>query len=310
MTRQLGYYNSKNEKRGLSFLNFFKGTRQKKFKRRDFWKKNFKNPYFIKDRMPKRTKAPRLKMSLGIISVFGALLIFLIHPFFKINKIEISDLKNANKEDINKITEEILNSKRWFLFNGRNIFLVDTKKIKNNLDERFSFQELKIAKNFPQTLIIAIKEKEPRIIFKKDAQLWLLDGEAKKIQETTDMNLIKSLNLPVIGLEKTEFLEKNFETGTGLISKSNIEFISFLFKNLTKQSKISADEFILNDRDSKIMNVITNEGWKIIFDRQNDWETQLQVLNIILKDKIKEKRKLLNYIDVRFENRSYFQYKN
>ena len=47
-------------------------------------------------------------------------------------------------------------------------------------------------------------------------------------------------------------------------------------------------------------------GWKIMFDRQSDWKKQLQVLETILKEKIKD-RTNLKYIDVRFENRSYFQ---
>ena len=80
----------------------------------------------------------------------------------------------------------------------------------------------------------------------------------------------------------------------------------------TKKPKIPAKtnvniSFAELDKDGGVVNLITTEGWRIIMDRQNDWEKQMQVLTIFLRDKIKDKRNNLHYIDVRYENRSYYQ---
>ncbi|HPV70581.1 MAG TPA: FtsQ-type POTRA domain-containing protein [Candidatus Magasanikbacteria bacterium] len=283
---------------------------KRKYKKRDFLVKKFKNPYFLKERMPKRTKAPRLKIGLGIISLLGIIGVFLFHPYFLIKNIEVKGNQTVATNDILNRVNQITSLKRLFLFSGNNIFTVNTKKIKNELENNFIFKKLEITKDFPQRLIINIQEREAKMILMTVAgsstttfNYYVLDENGKNIRQEKEPTAEILTRLPNITIEKSSWEPQLSEQ---VISPANYEFINFLDEKLDNKNEIIVDKFSLATSTDKIVNVWTGEGWKIMFDRQSDWKKQLQVLETILKEKIKD-RTNLKYIDVRFENRSYFQ---
>lgn len=283
---------------------------KRKYKKRDFLVKKFKNPYFLKERMPKRTRAPRLKIGLGIISLLGIVGIFLFHPYFLIKNIEIKGNETVAANDILNKVNQIILSKRFFLFNGSNIFIVNTKKIKSELDNNFIFKKLEVTKDFPQHLIIKIQEREAKMILMAAVSTststfnyYILDETGKNIRQEKELTAEILSQLPKITIEKINWEPKLNEQ---IISPANYEFINFLEEKLNNKNGIVIEKYSLTTSTDKVINAWTGEGWKIMFDRQSDWKKQLQVLETILKEKIKD-RKNLKYIDVRFENRSYFQ---
>ncbi|KKR49195.1 MAG: hypothetical protein UT86_C0001G0167 [Candidatus Magasanikbacteria bacterium GW2011_GWC2_40_17] len=280
-----------------------------KFKKRDFLIKKFKNPYFLKDRMPRRTRAPRLKLALGVLSLLGIVIIFLIHPYFLINKIEIDGAQTISEEFVKNLAEKVMSKKRFLFFNGHNIFLVDLNKIKEEIKNKIVLENLDVNSKSQRSLQIKISEKSPKLILQSNlinasstiANFFSLDSEGKII---TEANKSDNLTLPVIIFEKNP---PNFSLNNQIISQATIEFIYFLNKNIDKVNNVNISHFLVDGINERVINVQTDEGWKIILDRQNDWQKQVQVLNLLLQEKIKKERKSIKYIDVRYENRSYYQ---
>ena len=124
------------------------------------------------------------------------------------------------------------------------------------------------------------------------------------IQEVNpaDINSAAYLNLLMLKFQETE----DFLINESAIVPAAVQFLLFLQEKIPAKTNVNIS-FAELDKDGGVVNLITTEGWRIIMDRQNDWEKQMQVLTIFLRDKIKDKRNNLHYIDVRYENRSYYQ---
>lgn len=128
-------------------------------------------------------------------------------------------------------------------------------------------------------------------------------------------------------LEKGLIKIKDEQNVTPLILGERVIEKDFLDKILEIQSKISeelkmfskAEDFSAHGGQIKLkefvisterLNVKTLEGWEIYFDLQNEIEWQLTKLKMVLEREIpSEKRKDLDYIDLRFGNYSYYKYK-
>ena len=72
---------------------------------------------------------------------------------------------------------------------------LDLDKIKNKLLKKGWIAEVHLKKKMPDTLLVAIKERKPEVIWQSDGQLWLADNEGNKI--TQDISKIY-LDLPYV----------------------------------------------------------------------------------------------------------------
>lgn len=294
---------------------FLKMGRGRKWNRpRDVSGKAYRNPYLNKRHLPTRTKAPKIKITIGVLSILGMLGVILFHPYFNIKQISIIGAEKVSSVALNNLTSQVLNTKRWWLFNGRNYFSADTNGIEEKINQNYALEDLKIKTAFPSGLKIIIKEKPAALLLQNSlAQLndepknyyYLIDGEGKIIQEVNPEEINNAAYLTLLMLKFQE--NKNFPINETIIAPATVKFLTFLQEKIPEKTKINLSFAELADEEGRVVNLTTTEGWRVIVDRQNDWEKQMQVLTIFLRDKIKDNRKNLRYIDVRYENRSYYQ---
>lgn len=294
-------------KRGFGWFGLFSGN--KKTKRVEYVSggRTYKNPYRDRNHLPRRTRAPRFKAGIIAVSLLATLGTLLLHPFFNISRIEVSGANRVPAAALSDIAEKVMEQKRWLIFSGQNYFLLNLEKITKEIKNQFVLENLQVNKNFLQ-IKITVQEKQPKLLLcntvNGQAQYYLLDSEGVILQETGATEAATQLNtLP--RLEKVNVA--NIKVGGTVVPKATLEFIIYLYDNIYKNNKIAISYVTMADESGKELNLVTEEGWKIIVDRQNDWEKQLGVLNVMLRDKIKDNRKNLHYIDVRYENRSFYQ---
>lgn len=310
------YHGSKpaKTKKSWSFLPFLR--RRAKTKRLDYGKKLFRNPYSSKYPLIKRTKAPKTKIAIGLLALLGTLGILFFHPYFNITQIELKNLERISASSLNNIVNGVLEQKRWWFFNGHNLFLANTNKIDKTIKDNYALENLEIKTIWPRTLKISLKEKTSRLILQNIIPqmngeprnyYYLLDSEGRVIQEvkSEEIGNLAYFNLPYLQRQNL----KEIKIGNQLISAATIEFLNFLQQKIPEKTKvhIASSHFDNEAEEGRVAHLTTTEGWEIFVDRQNDWDKQLQVLTVFLRDKIKNDRSRLHYIDVRYENRSYFQ---
>lgn len=293
----------------VKFFSFL--SKSKSGRRHDYGQKSYRNPYFSNKQWAKRTKAPRLKLAVFFIATLGVVGILLFHPYFNINQVLISGNDKVSTGEVKNIVETVLNQKRWLVLNGRNIFTVNLVDIAKEIKSKYIMVSLQVEKDYPQTLKVAIKEKESKLVLQEldsktsQYRYYLLDNEGEVLQEINprDISQPSISALPRIQKEGAE----EIKITTEVVSRATIEFINYLNENIPKQNKVTVAYTVLTDEDGQVLNLVTQEGWKIVVDRLNDWKKQLHVLNVILREKIRDNRQNLKYIDIRYENRAFFQ---
>lgn len=247
-----------------------------------------------------------------ISAIFGAIFYFLFFPaFFQIEKITVSGNEKIPKERIQDIVKENLEREVMF-FKSKSIFLINFKKIKESILNIIpQIGEVEISRVLPDKLNLKVTERKEVGIFCKNDLCFLLDKEGiifenvpKEIQllKIQKLNLDEEIKLGEKILEK-ELITPILEAETKL---RDYNPPSTLPQERAPNLKIAEVLIISEER----VNFKTFEGWEIYFNPKRDVNWQLTKLKAVLENEIPaEKRKDLEYIELRFGNFAPFKYR-
>ena len=107
-----------------------------------------------------------------LILTWTSLLLYL--PFFNIDEINYSGLKNINRGEINALVESSFLDCHTII-PCKNYFLLDTDAIEKKLLDIYSLNSAVVEKNFPGQLIIDVNEKLSALIYDNGKGYYLLD---------------------------------------------------------------------------------------------------------------------------------------
>jgi len=235
-----------------------------------------------------------------ILIVFGVVFYFLIFsPFFQVEKIIVSGEEKVSKEEIKELIKRNLEKKILFC-KTKSIFLVNLNQIRKDiLNNSPQLAEVEISQGFPDALDVIVIERLALANFCQNEKCFLLDNKGIIFEEIEPQtNLIK-----IIDGQK----EKMPKLGEQMIERDYLEKILKIKKYLFEELKLGTKEFLVF---SQRLNVKTDEDWEIYFDPRGDLNWQLTKLNSVLKEKIPpEKRKNLEYIELRFGDLAAFRYR-
>ena len=182
----------------------------------------------------------------------------------------------------------------------KSIFLVNLNQIRKDiLNNSPQLAEVEISQGFPDALDVIVIERLALANFCQNEKCFLLDNKGIIFEEIEPQtNLIK-----IIDGQK----EKMPKLGEQMIERDYLEKILKIKKYLFEEFKLGTKEFLVF---SQRLNVKTDEDWEIYFDPRGDLNWQLTKLNLVLKGKIPlEKRKDLEYIELRFGDLAPFKYR-
>lgn len=230
-----------------------------------------------------------------------------LSEIFQVKKINISGLEKIPTELIQLRVEQKLENHILF-FKTKSIFLVNPAEIEKQLLNIFpQIAEIELSRRFPGTINIFAKERKDEARWCQQEKCFLLDKEGvifdPIINDIPDVpSEIQSLITIIDKKEGTLF-----SLGEKVMEKDELNEILKIQKNLKEQIKVETKEFIVfNDR----LTVKTANGWEIYFDAAGDVDWQLTKLSAVLEEKIpEERRKNLEYIELRFGNLAPFKYR-
>ncbi len=253
---------------------------------------------------------------------------------FQIKEIIISDGVRISKEDIRERVEEEITNKILF-FETKSIFLVNNREIIKSVLGGFpAIVEIKISKNFPNSLNVSIVERSEAVVF---CQLVSL-GETLIVNDstTTEANFDEIERSPdsiedMAGEEECFLLDnqgiifysaesdqekleirnlcltEKIALGDRVVEKEKLDEILGIAFEIKQGLKIPIDllEIASNDR----LNVKTSQGWEVYFNLDEDTDWQVVELDLLLQKKISlEERGLLEYIDLRY-SKVFYKYR-
>lgn len=244
----------------------------------------------------------RIIIILFFIFLIVAIYLFLFSPIFKIKQIIlIEDDKETIYPKLLNNFETLLNKKNNFF--KKNIFFLNNREVEKILLNDFpEFKSLAVYKKLPDRVIISFTKRKAEMLFcnldcySVDETGFIFDRFLKTegflfLIVKTDLDI--KIGDKIVDGKFIDFLKtiKN-EFGSKIISDLSIEEFSFSKDNLKTQDILAK----------------TNEGWKIYFDLSGNPEEQVNNLKQVLEVEIKENRKNLEYVDLRFGNKIFYKY--
>lgn len=231
---------------------------------------------------------------LGVsIAAFTELLFYIVvlFPAFQIQEVRVEGNTEVSENTIKNVV--LHNLWREFLFfPTASIVLTDTRGMQNSLlGALVELDTVSIQKKFPSTLGIFVQEKKTVALRCQD-RCFALDKEGVAFKEAQI-----SPDFPVI---------------TSSVTKDALLAVLDFSREMRRRSllpnEVSVHSFSMVSENQ--IDAFLSEGWSIYFTPSEDLSWQITKLQAVLANKIPlEKRKKLEYIDVRFGDQAYFKYR-
>ncbi len=306
--------------------------------RRDYsWKGKHANSF---EKKAKNTEKKRIYTKIIIISlsIFITIGLVLYHPFFAINTIAISGLQRIEKQNMTDTINGFFGYKKMGILPQQSYFIADIKEIKNILKERYPIEHIVIEKQFPNYLNIRIEEKISNIIYdNSDVYSYIdLDGNIVEImqkvgdfewdeiteivtstnelgEEISETKIIERNHIPDVKNVITELgnyplvydmRHKQAEPQQNILESTKVKTIVDWYNQLSKTTDIEF-KYIIIENDMGDIIIHTYERWYIKSRLSRSVDTQIGELQYLFREKID--REKLNYIDLRYADRVYWQ---
>ena len=294
---------------------------------------------------PKRKKKKMSFKIIIFIGLFFCFLAGLIYfsiwsSVLQIKKIEVKSEKNPTyyqNDQIVKIAEKKIAEKISNIIPQNNIILAPLNEIKNVILEDFpEIKQVNIYRNLTDIgLVIEIEERE-------NIGIWCKYKEIEKILEpistSTEENIeddetVEKIIEKRVGecfqidkdgvIYKKSLLVKSSSVLNIFSSRDQsakirdtiipLEIIDFILEIKEESKNIKTDNMLsvlISDFDFisiEDLRGTTSLGWQVYFDPTHSVNSQIEALEIVLNQQIKENYKNLDYVDLRIEGKIYYK---
>jgi len=254
----------------------------------------------------KRKELIRFSLYLLFFFLIASLAFYIIFgPYFQVKDVQIQGVfRFDSKENLEKEIDDLITQRILFL-KTKNIFLIHQKSLEKKLKERdFLIRELRLEKEYPSRIFIVLTERSPLGVLESRSGSFFFDETGLVFLKTDGVFLSDKQQRNLL---KVRDLSREAKLGCLYFSKGEIHNFG-LIKNFFEAKLDNPLKEIDVSNFNKVI-VETEEGWKVFFDFEENLDINLQKLDILLANEIpREKRKKLDYIDLRFE-KIFYKYK-
>lgn len=248
-------------------------------------------------------------LGLFILIILGGIFYLIyFYSFFQIKVIEISGNQKISSESLENLLKEKINHPLPFFWqwSSQSIFLANLTEINKEILKNFpQIEEADLKRKFPDKIIVQIKERRPAAVFcpfpeKEEVDCFFIDKQGIIFEKTATKEGFALIKKDIAG---------KINLGERVTEEEQLSKALATELRLKTDLKILVEEILVFSEvrfDAK-----TQEGWQIYFNFGEDLDWQLAKLRAVLTEEIpRERRKDLEYIDVRFGNFSPYKYRD
>lgn len=268
--------------------------------KKDYQRQNSPNPFFRRLPVAKnRHLTVKWYLLLSTWSLIFLIWFFFAAPWWRLQRVTISGLTRVAEGEVAQIIWNQSNATYWLFFSQSNIFLFDEKTAAQQIIAKYNVAGVVIKKIWPHTLSLQINERPYAFIFKEGSGLFYA---------SSDGYIIKPATVSAEDKQKYFLLENtNPETLIAANNKINISsdyltFILTLNSALELHPDLPVAEFII-DSELNTVKVKFVAGPLAYFNVKDAISSQVNILLLVKKEKIKDNFKKTNYIDLRYGSR-------
>lgn len=246
-------------------------------------------------------------VSVGFLGVIVYALFF--SPFLAISSVEMKGNRRIERSAILDLIRPQISGKIFEAVDKNNLFLVRNGKMERTILERFKLiRSAKIKKKFPSVLMIDILERIPMLAV-CESRCFILDenGQAydnfePSLDETQKYDLIRLISQS----------ERDINLGDTVLDRDYMNYLLNARKKLTEDLGFGIEnDFWTPTIISNDIRVKTKEGWSIYFNREIEIAREIEILKVIIGEKIgKDQRADLEYIDIRIDNKVFYKFRD
>lgn len=264
------------------------------------------------------------------MAALGGLFYFLfLSSAFQITEIEISGNKKVQEHDIRKVVDDYIGRHFLLFWKPRNSLLASvdfmTQKL---LSEQFLLEDVVISKEYPNKIIINVKERRVFGIWcaiefpvADNIDMIINNASSDPVQINSSYVTDKCYYIDHGGMAFNEAPEStgslilvikesgvhNADLGDKVLNQDLIDSIREI-QSLISDRDLRVVEFLVTNKLSGDIEVVMSEGWKVYFNIDHDLGGQIDFLDKALHEKISaEDRENLEYIDLRIPDRIYYK---
>ncbi|HUT21903.1 MAG TPA: hypothetical protein VMX18_00675 [Candidatus Bipolaricaulota bacterium] len=265
---------------------------------KDFVVSNYQNPKKVRD--GKVLKKKNLIITLIAVIILGMAFVyfFYLSSYFRIEQVEIFGLKYIKNEDFDNIVKQEM--QRGVLFKHNNVFLFNINDLQSEIAQTYLLEWIEIQKSFhPAYVSIILQEKVSTLAYITQENCFNIDIKGDIVEKCNDRS--------------SEFIQIRFEgdksvgVGDNVLSSEEINYIIELNDQLEGQGNKVKTFKQISDSNSDLR-VMTEKGFEIYFNQKLSITDQLKRLNLLIREEgLSDKLDRLNYIDLRFGEKVFYQ---
>jgi len=233
--------------------------------------------------------------------IFFLLLLFFALSFyaavfwekFQIKEVRIMGEENDFSASVRSFAAEEIEKFSW----TKSIFLFDGSSMEKILEKEFpEIKKASVEKTIPGTLNIFIERRKEAAFWNFGEYFFSMDEEGVIFREPERIE-----SLPVIS--DMEYAGSPC-LGDKVINEEKLAGALLISRGIEGISGIELEKMII--LSGKRLNAVTAEGWEVYFNLEEDLIWQTTKLKLLFQEEISlERRKTLEYIDLRFEKAFY-----
>jgi hypothetical protein len=273
---------------------------------------------------------------------------FIWGPAFRVTQIIIEGSKPDTTAVIQQVLSERLSNSRLMLFPQSNIFLYDSREAEDDIRQLFFLDRLDIRKKLPNTVTVNISEKNAVTFLMTGGKFWALDEQGYVIRKLTRREMISLIDLPEgmeavdsgeLGSESVQVAEienvqiedsspemrrnnsnpmpliidrentlREYVPGADAVAEEIIALVRQAYQRLPSDTGTGIRWFVL-EATADTVDVVQREGWNIYMTTMIQYDRQVERLLLVLRDKIGDRRSLLEYVDLRYDERIFYRFR-
>lgn len=240
-------------------------------------------------------------LGVGLAALADLLLYAIVlAPFFQVQEVWVQGNAEVSEYAVKSVVLDRLWEQVLFLPTS-SIFLIDEKSIKHDLLEAIpELEAARIQRNFPSALTVAVRERNRAAVWCQESYCVAIDSSGIAFQRTEPL----AEDIVIRGAEQPLNLKEE------VVEKDILDAVLYFAKEVKRRSLVADGALSFEIIPDSQIQAHTGEGWSVIFTNTQDLSWQIAKLQTVLENKIPfEKRKKLEYIDVRFGNQAYFKYR-
>ncbi|OGL72524.1 hypothetical protein A3C96_01325 [Candidatus Uhrbacteria bacterium RIFCSPHIGHO2_02_FULL_60_10] len=315
---------------------------------RDYFRKAYGNPLFGRGH-DHRAQGGRFWRWTAVAVVLAALVggayYFIWSQSFRIREVSVTGARPATETSLREIIASYQAGRSAFVFPRDNIFFFSPEKLRTEIKLSFFFEDLIIRKKLPGTVLLEVKEKPVQAVLIDGNRFIGLDGNGFIVRDMSEKEIrslidlppdLAAVSVPALGAESMDVpavaaeaaaLKRNRnpwpllvdlgkrpsgqpakrQPGQAALTAATVSLVLTAYSRLPDIA--GPVRWIMVDEPGESLQAVIAGDWQVYLTTAIPFDVQGNRLGLVLKEKVGDKRANLLYVDLRYNERIFFKFK-